>query len=215
MQFFKNYTQRSKGGGAIYNQGDLRLLDVAISDNKARPDTPVPLTLGGAVLNDKRLVLDLAGRGVSVFPLVDTRTWALTRDPEVLKTLALIDVANAPKEALLIPEVLQLAVDSPDVDPTDSMFDTLQRKAILLSMPYESFEPVVRLIEQAADDPGVLAIKIILYRTSRNSPIVDALNRASMMGAPGLRNLRAGALNALYALAPLRRTMMRAGLGVR
>ncbi len=44
---------------------------------------------------------------------------------------------------------------------------------------------------------------------------IDALNRASMMGAPVLRNLRAAGLDALYSLAPLRRTMMRAGLGVR
>lgn len=52
VQLFKNYTQRSKGGGAIYNQGEMRTLDSAISDNKARPDGPVPNTLGGAILND-------------------------------------------------------------------------------------------------------------------------------------------------------------------
>ena len=44
---------------------------------------------------------------------------------------------------------------------------------------------------------------------------IDALNRASMMGGQGLRDLRAGALNALYALTPLRKAVMRAGLGVR
>lgn len=44
---------------------------------------------------------------------------------------------------------------------------------------------------------------------------IDALNRASMLGAPGLRDLRAGALNTLYSLAPVRKTLMRAGLGVR
>lgn len=44
---------------------------------------------------------------------------------------------------------------------------------------------------------------------------IDALNRASMMGAQALRDLRAGALDALYSIAPLRRTMMRAGLGLR
>lgn len=44
---------------------------------------------------------------------------------------------------------------------------------------------------------------------------IDALNRASMMGAQGLRDLRATALNALYSVAPVRKTLMRAGLGVR
>lgn len=44
---------------------------------------------------------------------------------------------------------------------------------------------------------------------------IDALNRASMMGDPALRNLRATALNALYSIAPVRKTLMRAGLGVR
>ncbi|WP_212524425.1 UbiH/UbiF family hydroxylase [Actibacterium sp. MT2.3-13A] len=44
---------------------------------------------------------------------------------------------------------------------------------------------------------------------------IDLLNRASMLGAPGLRDLRAGALNALYSVAPVRKTLMRAGLGVR
>ena len=44
---------------------------------------------------------------------------------------------------------------------------------------------------------------------------IDALNRASMMARPGLRDLRAGALNALYSVAPVRKTLMKAGLGVR
>ncbi len=71
---------------------------------------------------------------------------------------------------------------SPDVDLRSSMFDVLQQKDVLLYVPYESFEPVVRLIEEAAEDADVLAIKIILYRTSRNSPIVAALRRAADLG---------------------------------
>lgn len=63
-----------------------------------------------------------------------------------------------------------------------SMFDVLSRRDVLLHHPYDSFEPVVRLLEEAANDPGVLAIKQILYRTSARSPIVAALIRAAEKG---------------------------------
>lgn len=71
---------------------------------------------------------------------------------------------------------------TPDLRPPESMFDVLSQKDVLLSHPFESFEPVVRLIEEAADDAGVLAIKQILYRTSSRSPIVAALKRAARKG---------------------------------
>ena len=71
---------------------------------------------------------------------------------------------------------------SPAVDPQVSIFDTLADHDVVLCQPYESYEPVVRLVEEAADDPDVLAIKQILYRTSRNSPIVAALKRAAENG---------------------------------
>ncbi len=71
---------------------------------------------------------------------------------------------------------------SPQIDPTQSMFNTLAEGDLLLCHPYESFEPVSRLIEEAADDPDVMAIKQTLYRTSRKSPIVAALCRAAQRG---------------------------------
>ncbi len=71
---------------------------------------------------------------------------------------------------------------SPLVDTEVSIFDTIADHDVVLCQPYESYDPVVRLVEEAADDPDVLAIKQILYRTSRNSPIVAALKRAAEKG---------------------------------
>ena len=71
---------------------------------------------------------------------------------------------------------------SPDVEHGTKMFDIIAHRDVLLYHPYESFDPVLRLIEEAAADPDVLAIKQILYRTSRNSPIVAALARAAQRG---------------------------------
>jgi len=72
--------------------------------------------------------------------------------------------------------------DSPRITSGASIFDVIQTGDLLLAHPYESFDPVVRLVNEAADDPEVLAIKQTLYRVSRNSPIVEGLMRAAENG---------------------------------
>jgi polyphosphate kinase len=87
-------------------------------------------------------------------------------------------------------ELMELAgADRPDLkDPPfvpatisvdeRSIFEAIRRKDILLVHPYDSFAPVVDFVRAAARDPDVLAIKQTLYRTGKNSPIVDALLEA-------------------------------------
>ncbi len=60
----------------------------------------------------------------------------------------------------------------------DHIFSVIRRRNVLLYHPYDSFNPVVRFVAEAAEDPKVLAIKQTLYRVGPNSPIVRALMRA-------------------------------------
>ncbi len=71
-----------------------------------------------------------------------------------------------------------------NLPPLDSenIFSAMEKEDILLYHPYESFEPIVKFIQDAAKDPEVVSIKMTLYRAGTNSPIVKALMEASESG---------------------------------
>ncbi|SFV75292.1 Polyphosphate kinase [hydrothermal vent metagenome] len=65
---------------------------------------------------------------------------------------------------------------------TENIFEALEKQDVLLYHPYESFEPVVKFIQKASKDPNVVSIKMTLYRSGTNSPIVHALMNAAESG---------------------------------
>ena len=70
----------------------------------------------------------------------------------------------------------------PPFDTTENIFNIIDKQDALMYHPYESFEPVVKLIQTAAKDPDVVSIKMTLYRSGTNSPIVQALMQAAESG---------------------------------
>jgi polyphosphate kinase len=99
----------------------------------------------------------------------------------MLDAAALMELVERPGH-----EGLKLA-DWPPQPPRDligqeDLWAAVQDHDVLLFHPYESFEPVVQLLKLAADDPQVLAVKQTLYRTSGESPIIAALERAAANG---------------------------------
>ena len=71
---------------------------------------------------------------------------------------------------------------SPDVDEKRPMIEQIENKDILLHYPYESIKPFIRLLNEAAEDPEVVSIKITLYRVAKNSKVIDALVKAAENG---------------------------------
>ncbi|MFU8882403.1 MAG: RNA degradosome polyphosphate kinase [Rhodobacterales bacterium] len=123
--------------------------------------------------------------------------------PEVLRDIIMQELHVEPDEVVEvdgmigIADVKELVLDArPDLlwpvftprvpervqDHDGDMFAAMRQKDMLLHHPYETFDMVVRFLQQAARDPDVVAIKQTLYRTSRNSPIVEALCEAAEDG---------------------------------
>lgn len=69
-----------------------------------------------------------------------------------------------------------------DLPEDKPYWDVLKQRDILLHVPYQSYDPVIKFISDAADDPDVLTIKMTLYRTGKDSPIISALERAARNG---------------------------------
>ena len=111
-------------------------------------------------------------------------------ESDVIEVEHLVDTADLMQLATLRAEELTFAGFTPAipkrfaaVEEDGRLWETLRERDLLVHHPYESFDAtVVRFVEQAARDPQVLAIKQTLYRTSPDSPILEALMNAAAKG---------------------------------
>ncbi|RUS63572.1 RNA degradosome polyphosphate kinase [Pseudorhodobacter sp. E13] len=106
---------------------------------------------------------------------------------DVVEVRGLLGVADLKELVLDSRKDLQWPKFTPRVpervqDHEGDMFAAIRQKDMLLHHPYETFDMVIRFLEQAARDPNVLAIKQTLYRTSHESPVVSALCEAAEAG---------------------------------
>ena len=117
---------------------------------------------------------------------LDINSQDISRYKSPLDLTGLSQIADLDIPALKFPSWNnQVAMDLRAIDEEDDsgFFEVISRKEVLLHHPYESFNSsVVRFLETAARDPHVLAIKQTLYRTSGDSPIVQALIEAAEAG---------------------------------
>lgn len=105
-------------------------------------------------------------------------------DPDVFHSTAMLDMKGLFGLIPLVerPDLVEppwLSQDHPALPENANLFEVVAARDVIINLPYQSFDPVTRFIEAAADDPDVLAIKITLYRVSGQSPLVRALIRAA------------------------------------
>ena len=106
--------------------------------------------------------------------LADEDVYAIDGPLQLQDLAQLSDLVRDPREriAAAVPAVPPAVQQAP-------VMEAMRTGDVLLHHPYDSFDPVVRFIEEAADDPDVKAIKQVLYRTGKDSPFVKALLRAA------------------------------------
>lgn len=114
----------------------------------------------------------------------------MLRDDQIFKTIVPLDMSYCSKLGDIIPDrLLQTLKYRPftpqwpaDIEPNKSFMKQIRNRDFLLSYPYDSFDPMVKLVREAAQDPRVVSIRITLYRLAKESRLAEALIAAAEQG---------------------------------
>lgn len=180
-RLFPGYRVRSAVPFRITRNSDLYIDDEEVENLLRQVEEELMKRQKGAAVR-----LEIGNGADSV--LVDELLELLDLKPENVQTI------DGPLNLFRLMSAYDL-IDRPDLKfepqvpfvPTelqapDRIFTSIRQKDFLLNHPYDSFQPFIDFIQQSARDPKVLAIKQTLYRTSGDSPIIEALMEASRRG---------------------------------
>ena len=121
---------------------------------------------------------DALGRLLEAISLGKDSVFRVNGPINLLRVMGFYDLVDRPD--LKFPPFLSTV--SPLITENENIFEAISREDTLLHHPFDSFNPVVEFLRQAGKDPKVYAIKQTLYRTSGDSPIIEALMEASSNG---------------------------------
>ncbi len=180
-ELFRGMTVVDTGCFQVTRNSDIEITGEEVEDllktiegevRKRRRGEPVRLTLGEGTSAPIEAYLKEA---------FDLDAGDIYRTPEPLDLTALFQIYGLPgyaklRDPIFVPQPVAA------FNQASSLWDAIRARDILVHHPYESFQPVVDFIAEAARDERVLAIKQTLYRTGTDSPIVRALQRAANNG---------------------------------